>query len=177
MSDFKERLLQVRKSMGSKMTQEAFAALLGYKRAAYNVYEQGRIKEVPEVFIKIVCAKTGVNEQWLRSGVGDMHQNNDDALLDALTVQRQWTPIQRRAMGIFLKMPSEAVEACAEAIQTIIDEWHKAEQQGAKPTDEAIQRRLAEIEEQARADIMAIKANAEASKRNLIMQGASLSTD
>jgi transcriptional regulator with XRE-family HTH domain len=77
----KERLKLIRKHF--KKTQEQFANLCGKSRTAYNKYEAGAV--VPDdSFVKLICIKFNVNEQWLLTGEGEMFTETKVSLLDKL---------------------------------------------------------------------------------------------
>lgn len=64
-----KRIRELRKSL--KLSQSAFGEKLGVSRDVINNLEQGRV--VPsDLIINMICAKFGVNEDWLRSGDGEM---------------------------------------------------------------------------------------------------------
>lgn len=64
-----------------KMTQQEFADQLGIKRGAIANYEIGRNEPVDSV-ISLICYKYNVNEDWLRTGEGDMlvHQTREEEM-------------------------------------------------------------------------------------------------
>ena len=64
-----ERIRYLRKEKLDK-TQEAFGEPLGLSRANIANIESGRISVTERVIIGI-CDKYGVNEEWIRTGVGD----------------------------------------------------------------------------------------------------------
>ena len=66
---FGERIKAVRKS--SNLTQEAFAARLGIKQNSVAQIESDRRNASDQVVLS-VCREFGVNETWLRTGVGEM---------------------------------------------------------------------------------------------------------
>ena len=63
------RIKEVRKSLG--MTQEKFAETLGIPKRTFIAYENAQ-NPIPERLIVSLCAVHGVNEQWLRTGEGEM---------------------------------------------------------------------------------------------------------
>lgn len=64
-----ERIRELRKSL--KLSQTAFGEKLGVSRDVISNLEQSRV--VPsDLIINMICAKFGVNEDWLRSGDGEM---------------------------------------------------------------------------------------------------------
>jgi len=74
----KDRLVAIRKHIGGnkKISQSSFAELLGTTRNAIASYELGKV--VPnDTFIQLLCSKFDVNEQWLRTGEGEMFEELD----------------------------------------------------------------------------------------------------
>ena len=65
----KDRMRQLRKELN--LTQQEFADQLGIKRGAIANYEIGRNAPVDSV-IALICRTYNVNEDWLRTGVGEM---------------------------------------------------------------------------------------------------------
>lgn len=69
----KERLKEIRKSNPNWKTQETFANYLGISKENISSYESGR-RNPSDSFIKLVCEKCNVNEDWIRNGNGEMFQ-------------------------------------------------------------------------------------------------------
>ena len=65
-----ERLKELRKALGFKNQQE-FADALNIKRGTIANYEIGRNEPIDAV-ITLICSKFNVNENWLRTGEGEM---------------------------------------------------------------------------------------------------------
>lgn len=65
-----ERLKELRKALGFKNQQE-FADALNIKRGTVANYEIGRNEPIDAV-ITLICSKFNVNEEWLRTGEGEM---------------------------------------------------------------------------------------------------------
>ena len=64
-----ERLRQLRKAL--KINQTNFAKQLGLTQTAYSMIENGN-NPLSDRHIKVICSAFNVNENWLRSGDGDM---------------------------------------------------------------------------------------------------------
>lgn len=67
-----ERIRHVR----GRMSQEAFAGLLGISKGALGGYERGENCPNADVILTI-CNKCRINVSWLMSGVGDMQARDD----------------------------------------------------------------------------------------------------
>lgn len=64
-----ERLKKLRKSLD--LTQQEFADKIGIARGNIGAYEVG--KNAPsDAVISLICREFNVNENWLRTGEGDM---------------------------------------------------------------------------------------------------------
>ena len=67
------RIREVRKSQPKKeeRTQQAFADKLNISRSQLSYYESGTVT-IPDRSVKDICDKFGINEEWLRHGIGEM---------------------------------------------------------------------------------------------------------
>lgn len=81
-----ERLKILRKSL--KLTQQEFADRIGIKRNSLANYEIGRNTPIDAIVVSI-CREFNVNEDWLRTGNGEMflttNRNADIARLHKTT--------------------------------------------------------------------------------------------
>jgi transcriptional regulator with XRE-family HTH domain len=75
-----ERLKAIRLELGMK--QGEFAKRITLKQGTYSDIENGK-KNLTERNIKIICTEFGVNENWIKYGIGekfvngDMHENEN----------------------------------------------------------------------------------------------------
>lgn len=67
-----ERIAMVRKSRG--YTLEKFGEAIGIKKGSVSLLERG-INTPADRTIFMICNRFSVNEQWLRTGEGDMLKN------------------------------------------------------------------------------------------------------
>lgn len=98
----KEQLKKLRKHL--YMTQQAFADKIGMKQNTIAQYEMGRT--IPsDAIVFSICREFGVNEEWLRTGEGEMFEE--------LTEQQKLM----KYTALLLKNKNSAI---ATAIQTLI---------------------------------------------------------
>ena len=71
----KDRIKAIRKDQ--QMNQSEFANDLGIPLSNIQSYEIGR-RAPSEASIKLICSKYKVNEEWLRTGNGEMKQPRSD---------------------------------------------------------------------------------------------------
>lgn len=69
-----ERIRQLRKSLG--LTLEEFGAKVGVTKQTVSRLENG-VNAVTEQMFKSICREFSVNEEWLRSGIGEMLNTNE----------------------------------------------------------------------------------------------------
>lgn len=71
----KDRIKKVRKELD--LTQQAFADKIGMKQNTIAQYEMGRTKPSDAIIFSI-CREFNVNEDWLRTGEGEMFEQLTD---------------------------------------------------------------------------------------------------
>ena len=98
----KEKIKKIRKELD--LTQQAFADKIGMKQNTIAQYEMGRTKPSDAIIFSI-CREFGVNEEWLRTGEGEMFEE--------LTEQQKIL----KYTGLLLNDKDSTV---ANAIQTLI---------------------------------------------------------
>lgn len=76
-----ERIKELRKRLN--LTQQQFADRLGIKRNTIANYEIGRNAPVDTV-LSLICREFNVNEEWLRTGSGEMFAPDAGGELEAL---------------------------------------------------------------------------------------------
>lgn len=79
-----ERLKRIRKTI--KLTQSQFAASLGLGQSTYAMMEVGK-RDILDRHIKTICALYNVNEEWFRTGNGDMFRTPFDSFLKELSAK------------------------------------------------------------------------------------------
>jgi len=113
----KDRIKEIRKSLN--LTQQEFADKLGIKRNTVATYEAG--KSTPsDAAVSLICNKCGVNETWLRTGVGDIYItiDKDIALMEwAGTVLSETDESFRKR---FVNMLSKLDEKDWETLEKIV---------------------------------------------------------
>jgi len=145
-----ERIKAVRKSLTPKVSQTAFAEMLGTTRAAIAPYERG-IVTPSDTFIQLLCAKFNISEEWLRTGKEPMYKSDIDAQVDAYTRGYALDAEEREIIRYFLNLnpPERAamiahVEKLADAIRADKSEMVVASK--ARPELEFFYQQLLEMQ-------------------------------
>ena len=78
-----DRIREIRKSLGLSM--DKFAAPLGISRVAIGRIESGDLNPSKQTLL-MICREFGINEEWLRSGQGDMKAvlSREEAIADIM---------------------------------------------------------------------------------------------
>ena len=115
-----ERIKAVRAALG--LSQQEFAEKIGIKRGAVANYEVGRNEPIDAV-VSLICKTYNVNENWLRTGDGEMfiQISRDQEIMDfvADTMQDDEDNFRRRFLLALARLPSERwadIEAFAKQI-------------------------------------------------------------
>ncbi|MDR0402167.1 MAG: helix-turn-helix transcriptional regulator [Treponema sp.] len=90
------RIKQVRKAL--EMSQAAFSRVISLS-SGYLAGVEVEKRRVNDRLVKLVCSSFMVNEQWLRTGKGDMFASTDDEMFLRLAgLFRELAPKYRRYM-------------------------------------------------------------------------------
>ena len=106
-----ERIKEVRTSKG--LTLEKFGACLGMKKAGLSKIENGQVN-VTDAVIKSICREFGIDELWLRTGIGEAfsvptREEEMTKLFKILMADRPET-FRRRAITALLRFSSDSPE-------------------------------------------------------------------
>lgn len=116
-----ERIKQLRAYLG--LTQQEFAEKLGMKRNSIANYETGRNEPIDAV-VALICKTFNVNEQWLRTGEGEMLvQLSPSEELAAFTAQLQREDsFRRRFIAALSTLDPDAWDYVERFMRQLIEE-------------------------------------------------------
>lgn len=112
-----ERIKLLRKD--KKLTQADFGNKIGLKAAAIGMYENN-LRNVSEQSITLISQAFNVNEEWLRTGKGEMYAENDESIVRELIEKYHMSENQQRIMYAFLSMDDEKREQVAKAFFALL---------------------------------------------------------
>ena len=116
-----ERLKELRKALGFK-NQQDFADVLKIKRGTIANYEIGRNEPIDAV-ITLICTKFNVNENWLRTGEGEMFlsksQEEEIADLTYKLLTEESTSFKNRLISALSKLTDEQWDMLEQVIDDI----------------------------------------------------------
>lgn len=124
------RIKKLRKTLD--LTQEAFASRIGVKRNTVATYEIGR--NVPlDAVVANICREFHVNEEWLRTGNGEMFQPEPHDELDAI-IERHGLPREVRSMlEKFIALKPDQQEAVIAYVKSVAADINAMDLPAAHP--------------------------------------------
>ena len=128
-----QRLKQLRLAL--HLSQENLGTALGITRSGVSSIESGSRKLSEKHIRLLLAAYPNINENWLRTGEGNMFQDNDKSILGELTTKFHLDNLDIKILESYLKLPSEqravikhfiagiAAETVADPIQLELDAY------------------------------------------------------
>lgn len=98
---FGERLKKVRKAFD--LTQQEFADKIGSKRNTVATYEMGR-NDPSAAVISLICREFHVNETWLRTGEGEMFNQETESTVDRLCAELGASELDAEIIRAYFKI-------------------------------------------------------------------------
>lgn len=111
------RVKEIRIALG--LSQDAFGAKLGLKRAAVSRIESGAVN-LTETNVILICERFNVSREWLLNGTGEMFQPNSQDAVDALAEQYDLTPLERDMVENYCRLSKAQRLAFWDVMQKII---------------------------------------------------------
>lgn len=138
-----ERIKELRDALG--ITLEEFGSRLGVTRTAISRLERGNRGVTDQMAISI-CREFGVNEQWLRTGEGEMFEQTRASVLDRLATEYDLSREQRSVIEAFLDLDPQERDVILKYVHNVFDRSAKSAAQSTAIPDKEAQR-IAESDE------------------------------
>lgn len=131
----KDRLKLLRSTLG--LTQEKFAKRLNIKRNTVANYEIGRNVPIDAV-VSLICKEFDVNEQWLRTGKGEMFKERSPSeeigyyVEDLLEYDGHGNPFYDmivEMMKTYVELDEKSQAVIRKYFQSVSDGIHKKEKE------------------------------------------------
>ena len=138
------RIKKLRKAL--ELTQQSFADRLGLKQNSIALIESGR--KTSDQTIRNICREFHVNEEWLRTGAGEMFQPAPRDALDELIEQYRLPREYRSLTEKYLELTPAQQEAVVLYMRKVAAALMEDEQDKEKPVPPGYSSR-AELEAEA----------------------------
>ena len=119
-----DRIKCLRKALG--LTQESFGAKISVKGNTVAQWESGR-NDPSESTIKFMCQVFRVNEEWLRTGIGDMFFSVPSSVLEKLAEAYRLDHASYIAVEKFITLSPEMRASLIGYFANVIDEIRNTE--------------------------------------------------
>ena len=127
------------------LSMEDFGAIIGMGKSAVSRIENG-VNGTTDQTIRSICREFGVNEQWLRTGEGEMFEQTRASVLDRLSTEYDLSREQRSVIEAFLDLDPQERDVILKYVHNVFDRSaESAAQSTAIPDKEA--QRIAESDE------------------------------
>ena len=113
-----ERIKEVRKAL--HLTQAAFAGRVGVKQQTIAMLEAGN-SNPSEQLINGICREFRVNEDWLRTGEGEMFVPTPSTVVDQLCEEYDLDGAARVVLEKFITLPPEEQEVIIGYMCNVVD--------------------------------------------------------
>lgn len=127
-----ERIKLLRKALD--LTQTEFGVQLGVSRDVISNLEYGRVAP-SDLIINMMCAKFGVDDEWLRTGAGTMYRekSRDEEIAEwAASLGDVGNEFKRRFVYALTKLNEDGWEVIERFAQTLYDEQMAENEQTKK---------------------------------------------
>ena len=119
----KDRIKKIRKELD--LTQQEFADKIGIKRNSVAKYETG--ENVPSAAsISLICREFDVNEEWLRTGIGEMFipldRRSSIAKLTKQLLDEEEDSFKNRLISVLANLTEDQWETLAEIAEKLTKE-------------------------------------------------------
>lgn len=125
-----ERIKEVRKAL--HLTQAAFAGRVGVKQQTIAMLEAGS-SNPSEQLINGICREYRVNEDWLRTGEGEMFVPTPSTVVDQLCEEYDLDGAARVVLEKFITLPPEEQEVIIEYMCSVVDAIREGKEQPKDP--------------------------------------------
>jgi len=110
-----KRIKEIRKYF--HLTQQEFADRIKVKRNTVATYEMGRTKP-SDSGVSIICREFNINEEWLRTGKGEMFAPRPLDELQALVDRYNLSAAAAEFVKTFIELPEDARQAVLDFVKT-----------------------------------------------------------
>lgn len=118
----KERIRKIRK--GLDLTQQAFAERIGLKQNSIALIESGK-RNISTQAILSICREFNVNEEWLRTGVGEMFVpiNMENQLIEwaGKVFRERDESFKKRFVAMLMDLSEDKWELLEEMARKLVD--------------------------------------------------------
>lgn len=118
-----QRVKEIRKA--NNLTMDKFGERLGVRRSAISLIESGE-RSVTDQMVRSICREFDINEEWLRTGKGEMYLDNSRemelARLTKTLLAEESDSFKNRLIAALSKLNDDQWELLAQISEQIAKE-------------------------------------------------------
>lgn len=118
-----ERIKIVRKHL--HLTLDSFSSRIGITSSGLSKIERG-LSGASEQTILSICREFNVNETWLRTGDGDMFDQDQPSILSRLADEYKLTAREQSALSAFLELSDSDRAAIMRYVDKLVEKFSPA---------------------------------------------------
>lgn len=118
-----ERIKELRKALG--LTLEEFGSRIGMGKSSVSKIEKG-LNGTTDQTIRSICREFNVNETWLRTGDGDMFDQDQPSILSRLADEYKLTAREQSALSAFLELSDSDRAAIMRYVDKLVEKFSPA---------------------------------------------------
>lgn len=113
-----ERIKQIRQHF--QQTQKDFGISLGVSRDTFASYESGRV--IPSnTFVQLLCSMYVVNEDWLRTGNGEMFSQESLSFVEKLSDEFKLSMYGRKMIECYLELDERQQSTIDQFLRSFVE--------------------------------------------------------
>lgn len=113
-----ERIRNLRKELS--LSQTEFGARIGLKQAVIGQMEHGT-RNITDRTILLICERFHVNEEWLRSGNGPRHFEDENTAIMRLADEYSMNALDRKIIECYLKLNPAQRTAIQQYVRNLVE--------------------------------------------------------
>ena len=140
-----ERIKELRKALS--LTQTAFGERIGLKQNSVALIEAGRATSDQTIFA--ICREFRVNEEWLRTGAGEMFVPSPASIVDELAEEYHLCPEAQAMVEKFITLDPDTQMAVFKYMCAVVDEVRAMQEPPEDRARAELERQIAEEKKRA----------------------------
>lgn len=115
------RLKELRKTL--KLTQKEFGEKMGVTGDTISSIEKGKIN-FTDRNIFLICEKYKVNEEWLRNGIGEMFQKDEQSIIDKFVEEYNLNDAIKSCLECLVKLDVDEMRVLTNYIKSVAENYN-----------------------------------------------------
>lgn len=150
-----ERVKELRKTLN--LTMEKFGEQLGVTRSAISNIENGN-RNLTDQMLRAICREFGVNENWLRNGVGEMFAITQNDYIEKVSRRYNLDERDKVIISTYMSLDLEKRDLIKSYIFDVLKNHNKNEEEKTAAIDAEVEAYRKELEAEAKG---AVKSSAQ----------------